>query len=211
MPRLQLDHVVFAAATLEEGRAAVHAALGIDVPMGGRHEGMATHNRLMGLGGDCYFEIIAPIEGETPERPPLFGLAAPPAAPALVNFVLRSDDLAATLAALPADIADAVGTPLPMARGALSWTITQPADAGMPLGGAMPTLIEWPHGGDGPARLMPDCGVRLAGLTVTHPEAARIEAALTPLLDEPRIRFETTGQTRITAAFDTPAGRKSLS
>ncbi len=202
---------MFAAATLDEGREAVQTALGVDVPLGGRHEGMATHNRLMGLGGDCYFEIIAPIEGERPERPPLFGLAAAPAGPALLTFVLRADDLDAARAALPADLAGHLGAPMAMARGALSWQITQPADGGLPLSGALPTLIAWPHGGAGPAALMPECGVRLAELTVRHPRAAAIEAALAPLLDEPRILFETADTCALAAEFDTPSGRRILS
>lgn len=209
MPRLQLDHLVYAAPTLEEGREAVAAALGVDVPYGGRHEGMATHNRLMGLGGDCYFEIIAPEAGEVAERPPLFGLAEPPAAPHLITFVLRADDLAGAVAALPAAFAEALGPPMAMARGALRWTITQPADGGLPMGGPLPTLIAWPDGA-GPAAALPDRGVRLERLAVRHPDAAALAHAFAPLLDDPRIVFEAAPSPSLAAAFATPAGRRTL-
>lgn len=209
MARLQLDHLVFAAPTLDEGREAVSAALGVDVPYGGRHEGMATHNLLMGLGGGAYFEVIAPEEGAVRTRPPLFGLGETPTAPGLLTFVLRADDLAAALAALPAEMAAALGTLAAMSRGALTWSITQPADGALPMDGALPTLIEWPDG-RGPAEKLPDLGVTLERLTVRHPAAERLSAALAPLLHEPRLRFETAAAPALSAAFRTPSGEGML-
>ena len=46
----ELDHFALSASTLEEGVAAVEAALGVPLAGGGRHEKMGTHNRLLGLG-----------------------------------------------------------------------------------------------------------------------------------------------------------------
>ena len=55
---LRFDHIAISAQTLEDGVAAVEAALGVKMAGGGQHPHMATHNRLLGL-GDLYLEVIA--------------------------------------------------------------------------------------------------------------------------------------------------------
>ena len=49
-PRLVLDHLAITARTLDEGVAWVREMLGIEMPPGGAHPRMGTHNRLMALG-----------------------------------------------------------------------------------------------------------------------------------------------------------------
>lgn len=56
---LTLDHLVVAARTLEEGVAYVADTLGIEPAGGGAHPSMRTHNRLFGLWGRAYLEVIA--------------------------------------------------------------------------------------------------------------------------------------------------------
>ncbi|MEO7742546.1 MAG: VOC family protein [Usitatibacter sp.] len=50
---LELDHLVIAAATLEEGVRYVEAQLGVTMGPGGKHATMGTHNRLLSLGRGC--------------------------------------------------------------------------------------------------------------------------------------------------------------
>ena len=57
MPSIQLDHIVIGASSLEQGLVWAKSTLGVDVPIGGRHEKMGTHNRVMNLGGDRYLAI----------------------------------------------------------------------------------------------------------------------------------------------------------
>jgi hypothetical protein len=64
-----VDHLVVAAATLEQGVAWCEATLGVTPGPGGRHALMGTHNRLLNLGSAAfphsYLEIIA-IDPEAP-------------------------------------------------------------------------------------------------------------------------------------------------
>lgn len=79
---LTLDHLVVAARTLEEGVAYVADTLGIEPAGGGAHPSMRTHNRLFGLWGRAYLEVIAadpdaPAPADGRPRPRLFGLDDP--------------------------------------------------------------------------------------------------------------------------------------
>src|SRR4051812_49932833 len=56
--RMRIDHVICATADLDAAAARVEAQLGVAVVGGGRHEGLATHNRIVPLGGG-YLELLA--------------------------------------------------------------------------------------------------------------------------------------------------------
>jgi hypothetical protein len=51
---IRLDHLVVAARSLDEGAQYVADTLGVTPADGGRHPGMGTHNRLLGLWGGIY-------------------------------------------------------------------------------------------------------------------------------------------------------------
>src|SRR6185312_3978330 len=74
---LYLDHLTVAALSLDEGVAHVRRALGVEIPPGGAHPIMGTHNHLMQLGNSVFLEVIAPDPGVTPQRPRWFGLDDP--------------------------------------------------------------------------------------------------------------------------------------
>jgi len=57
---LYLDHLTVAALSLDEGVAHVRRALGVEIPPGGAHPIMGTHNHLMQLGNSVFLEVIAP-------------------------------------------------------------------------------------------------------------------------------------------------------
>ena len=196
---MRIDHLVVTCALLEEGAAWVEDRLGVAPGPGGRHDLMGTHNRLLSLGPDCYLEVIAPDpDAPPPGRPRWFGLDAP-GAPALTHWAARVGDLDAALAVAPGGAGEATE----LARGDLRWRMG--VTAAPPMDGAFPMLLEWI--GRGAAGRLPDAGCRLAGLTIRHPEAARLRGLLP--LEDPRLEIGQ-GPAGIAARIDVPAGARAL-
>jgi hypothetical protein len=199
-----LDHLAVSAGTLAEGVAFVEGALGVTMAGGGVHAEMGTHNRLMSL-GDLYLEVIAvDPAAQAPARPRWFDLDRFSGTPRLTNWVLRCDDLEAELALGP----DGLGAPMAFARGDYRWRMAVPGDGRLPCDGACPALIAW-QGDLHPARALPDVGVRLSLLEVSHPDAAALCAAMAGRLRDPRVGF-VTGPVTMRATFATPGGVRSL-
>ena len=55
----KIDHLVVGAANLSAGVEYVNRLLGVDIPYGGEHEKMGTHNHIMQLGSRLFLEVIA--------------------------------------------------------------------------------------------------------------------------------------------------------
>jgi hypothetical protein len=55
---VRIDHVIYATADLEVAAARLEGELGLPALVGGRHEGLGTHNRIVPLGGG-YLELLA--------------------------------------------------------------------------------------------------------------------------------------------------------
>ncbi|MEO7732219.1 MAG: VOC family protein [Kofleriaceae bacterium] len=168
----ELDHITVAALTLEQGLAHVKAALGVDVPAGGAHPRMATHNHVLRLGPAVFLEVIAiDPAAAVPTRPRWFALddatlqAELRIAPKLVTWVVRSSEISRTLLACDRPL----GAIEPMTRGDLRWLITVPNDGSLPDGGMLPALIQWADGPH-PATRMRDLGCALERLEAVHPD-----------------------------------------
>jgi hypothetical protein len=198
---MELDHLAVVAPDLATGAAFVEQALGVVLQPGGTHALFGTHNRLLGLGAGLYLEVIAPDPGAPPpERPRWFGLDQVTNVH-LGNWIVRVPDLATI------DAPDA-GDVLSLSRGDLSWRITVPPDGSLPYAGGFPTLITWDSGAH-PSTRLPESGVRLVELTVTHPEADQLAGQLAAVTD-PRVRFVTGAASRLSARFITPNGERRL-
>ncbi len=171
MTSTTLDHLVIAAASLAQGATWAKDVLGIEVPYGGEHPQMGTHNLVMSLGKGVYFEIIAiNPDANAPDRPRWFSLDDPyvqaqlTATPRLLTWVVNTSDAvqACAQSAFPH------GIPTPMRRGDLRWLFTIPQDGQLPAAGVLPTLIEWqttPH----PSVVLPQLGASYKSLTIYHP------------------------------------------
>lgn len=181
-----VDHLVVAAATLEQGAAWCEATLGITPGPGGKHALMGTYNRLFSIATEAfpqaYCEIVAiDPDAPPPGRPRWFGLDDPALQariaeqPQLVHMVARSAMLdmhrwgLITVGLQP-------GEPVRAARdtpnGRLEWQIMLRPDGSLLCGGALPTLIQWQ--GTHPAEHMPASGVGLRALSLRGvPERAR--------------------------------------
>lgn len=203
---LTLDHIAIACEDLEPGAAFVAATLGADLSATGQHPHMGTHNRLLSLGPGQYLEVIAiNPDAPGPDQPRWFDLDNFAGPPRVTNWIARAPDLAAALALAP----DGSGRIRDLARADFRWRMAIPADGKLPFGGCFPALIEW-QGQAHPADLLPDRGIRLTGLTLTHPERDALEVALAPLITDERLHFEAGPAPRITATFSTPTGTAAL-
>jgi hypothetical protein len=195
------DHLAVSAATLGEGVSHVEAVLGHPLGPGGKHAAMSTHNRLLGLAGGAYLEVIATDpDAPDPGRPRWFGLDRRAGPPRIATWVARVDDLDAAVARMPF-----AGTPLTLERGPYRWRMAVPDDGQPPFGGCFPALIAWET--DPPA--FPETGLSLTRLTLRHPEAVALRAVLTDLIDDRHIAVEE-GPRAIEAVIDTQAGRRTL-
>lgn len=208
---LALDHLVVAAATLQEGVAHVERLLGVEMSPGGQHMFMGTHNAVLRLGGECYLEVIA-IDPSlpAPPRPRWFGLddaalqASLAKTPRLIHWVASTDNIIAAQAMAP----NILGPVVAASRGTLNWKITIPTSGALPGDGAFPTLIAWPSS-DHIAAKMADRGCSLVGLTVVHPDADKFRESLRMPV-EPKMWFEVQAIVRLSAKILTPSGLRTL-
>jgi hypothetical protein len=212
-----LDHLVVAAASLEQGVHWCERVLGVTPGPGGRHARMGTHNRLLRLSTeafpDCYLEIIAiDPEAPAPARPRWFGLDDPALrealadGPRLVHAVARSPQLDVHrqhLIVCGVQPGEAMEMSRASAAGELRWQILVRPDGALSFGGALPTLIQWhcPH----PAAAMPASGITLrslslGGLPVRVREALRM----------PQVEMADASVPALQAGFDTPLGSLTL-
>jgi len=184
----QVDHLVVAARTLDEGAAWCEATLGVTPQPGGKHPLMGTHNRLLHIASApferAYLEIIAiDPEAPAPGRTRWFDLDDTPLqaaltqrGPQLIHWVARCHDLRAqlvSLAALGIDRGEAVRAE----RGTLRWQISVRPDGQRLCDGALPTLIEW--GEHHPCEQLAASNVQLQSLRVEGLPAGAEQALLT--------------------------------
>jgi len=212
-----VDHLVVAAASLEQGAAWCEQLLGVSPVAGGKHASMGTHNRLLALGSAAfpmaYLEIIAhDPDAPPPTRPRWFGLDDAALLerlrerPRLLHIVARSTRLDATLAALRElglDAGQAAAAERASPQGLYRWRIAGRADGQLLRGGALPTLIEWQ--GMHPSEHLPASGVALHSL-----QLGGLDEPVGAALGLHGVTCTAQG-VALLAAFDTPRGRVPLS
>jgi hypothetical protein len=181
----RIDHLVVAAHSLEQGVQWCEAMLGVSPLSGGKHPLMGTHNRVLRIASEqypqAYLEIIAiDPDARAPEHKRWFDLddAAMQEAlreqPRLIHFVAQSGNATACVDALHG-LAIERGPLLAAERGALRWKISVRPDGQRLFYGGLPTLIQWDSAH--PAEAMPESGVALKSLRVSHPRSADLQAA----------------------------------
>ncbi len=222
--RTSLDHLVVVAPSLGAGVDWCERTLGVTPGPGGEHPLMGTHNRLLRVATvdfpRAYLEIIAINSVAAPAAPmrarrwfdmdsPALQASLAQHGPQLVHFVANVPDIGIALAALAAlghDRGPALAASRATPRGLLQWQISVRDDGQRLFGGGLPTLIEW--GSTHPAGGMPDSGVTLQALSVSHPQADALRAAYNAIgLQEVTL---THGPANIVATLRTPLGSVSL-
>jgi hypothetical protein len=218
-PALQLDHLVIAARTLEEGASFIAGKLGVEMSGGGAHPLMRTHNRLLNLWGGVYLEVLAPDPDAAAVEPPrarLFAFDEPAfrkrleTGPQLVHWVARVDR-PKLLTRWQAQYPERIPAVVPMTRGANSWNLTVPADGAFPAwqgtgDGLLPSLIQWDTP-QHPSATLPETGIALKSLTGFHPRAHLLSEQLAWLGASHLMRVEVTaGAPVLVAEFELPDG-----
>lgn len=215
MSTTRFDHLVVAADSVSAGVDYLERHLGVQLPKGGEHPRMGTHNHLMQLSASSFVEVIAiDSDAAPPSRPRWFGLDDPyvqaslAASPRLLTWAINTPHLASlALDAVP------LGRIEPMSRGALDWDITIAADGGLAAGGLLPVALQW-HCDTHPAAGMQDLGCRLVGLTLHHPRAEWLAECLQRLGAAELATVESLADGEaawLEAELDTPRGRRILS
>ena len=178
---LGIDHILYACSDLERGMDEIERLLGVRPVPGGRHPQYGTHNALLSLGAGVYLEVIA----RDPELPA-------PRQGALLDIPESDDSRLVTWALRVADVRQAAeagrmagaefgavesGSRTRPDGSTITWTLTDPY--AMPMGGAMPILINW---GDTvhPSVVVPSGG-ELVELSIEYPDDDAVRRALLAL------------------------------
>jgi len=210
---LVLDHLTVVAPTLAEGVDHVRACLDIDIPYGGAHPEMGTHNHLLRLGDDVFLEVIAVDPAvQAPGSARWFGLddanavrSAWDAGRRLRGWVVRTDDLGPVIARH----GDVLGYKTRVSRGDRSWLFLVPSDGSLPAEGVAPSVIDWGYRGC-PALAMPDLGARLASFVIEHPDPAGVTHLYKELGVANPPDVQKGAQVRYRATIGTPEGMREL-
>ncbi|QBY01059.1 VOC family protein [Rhodophyticola sp. CCM32] len=199
---LTLDHIALATTDLTSGTAWVETAFAVPMAPGGQHKEMGTQNRLLSLGPKEYLELIAiNPDAPGPAQPRWFDLDTFTGPTRPRAWIAQVPDLEAAIAAAP----EGIGVPWSLQRNDLTWKMAIPKTGKLPFDGLFPALIEW-QGQTHPAPHLPDQGIRLTRLQLSHPGADALRAAMTPICDDPRLQVISGDTACLSLRFDTPNG-----
>jgi hypothetical protein len=223
----QIDHLVLAAHTLQQGVEWCEATLGITPAAGGEHEKYGTHNRLFKIATPgfpvAYLEIIAiNPDAVIDKKPPptrWFDLdnqqlqTELATSPRLIHFVVNTSNIQDARHAWKAqgiDRGPIIHASRKTPKGLLQWQITVRLDGDRLFNGTLPTLIQWgkPEAAEPmqlhPRNHLPRSGVSLKSLAVSHPSASKIKSAYDAIsLGQIEI---SEGPANIVATLQTPKG-----
>ncbi len=211
----RLDHLVVAAETLQQGVDYIRSTLAVEIPEGGFHKTMGTHNRLMQLGNNAYLEVIAiDPQATVPEHPRWFNLddalmkESLRRQPRLITWVMNTADIKA----VDHNSEFPIGIPTELSRDALSWQVGLTEDGRLLANGLVPYVIQW-YTEQHPSVSMADLGCRLLQLQIFHNRPEWIKSMLSSIDAEDLVsvhELEDSEAPYMLAIIDTPRGVKSL-
>lgn len=209
---LHLDHLTVIAPSLVAGVEHVRQCLDVDIPYGGTHPEMGTHNHLLRL-DDLYLEVIAvDPAAPSPAGPRWFGLGDATAVRSawdmglrLRGWVARTGDIDAVLSRH----ADLLGGKTMVSRSGSRSRFSLLPDGSLPGDGALPSVIER-VARESPTATMEDHGARLLDFALEHPSAPDIRALYDRLgiVRPPVLRDGPAA--RYVATIETPSGPRTL-
>ncbi len=178
-----IDHIAIGASSLPAGVAALKTTLGVEVPKGGKHEAMSTHNCVMQAGNESFIELIA-VDPDAPDPGRVRWFTLDDATtitrlaerPRALCWVVQTDNLDEVVKNSPVDLGEVVN----LTRGDLSWRLTVPKDGHLPENALLPAFIQWSPGPH-PSTRQQDLGVRFNKVLLTHPDPDALKSMLTAL------------------------------
>jgi len=213
---IKIDHLVIGAKDLAHGVAYVNHIFGVEMPFGGVHEMMGTHNHLMLLGDNVFVEVIAANPHiKSSGQPRWYGLDDPfvrqqlENSPALLSWVVSTDNIHELL---ENNTVFSYGNPTKVSRGDLTWFFGLPEDGRLLAGGMLPYVMQWQtdiH----PASRMADLGCRFKSFEIYHPHVEWFEKALKSIEADTFVRLFSLPEHQtpyMVAYIDTPKGIRTL-
>ncbi len=182
--KAKIDHLVIGADNLISGTSILEKKLNTKLLPGGEHKVMGTHNKLLKLQKEIYFEVIANNpNAESPTHPRWFSLDELETKEKIKNsarslcWILAVDN-----------IYDAVkncgynpGEILELSRGDLRWKVTVPTDGKLIENGVLPFLIEWPKNIH-PSNNLANSSISLNKISLIHQEPENIKHIVNNLI-----------------------------
>lgn len=202
---MKIDHLIFAAPTLESGMDVIEEKLGIRPVFSGQHLGRGTHNALLALGEGVYFEVIAPDPSQDISSP-LWMKTHLAKEPRLWTWAAKSDSLSklkktAKLHNIPFGKIES-GTRTQPNGDVLSWQLSLPVEDNE--GGIVPFFLNWARTTTHPSKVLPQAG-QIVQLKAYHPYPVSLQAQMEKInLD---LVFEKHDQMFLEATIQTLDGR----
>ena len=201
--KAKIDHLVIGTDNLISGTSILEKKLNTKLLPGGEHKVMGTHNKLLKLQKEIYFEVIANNpNAEPPTHPRWFSLDELETKEKIKNsarslcWILAVDN-----------IYDAVkncgynpGEILELSRDDLKWKVTIPSDGALIDNGVLPFLIEWPKNLH-PSKNLINSNVTLNKISLFHPEVNNTKKIINNLIQSdlidifeglPKLKFHLT-------------------
>ena len=174
-----IDHLVYIVSDLEQATSAFTEKFGLQPKIGGRHPDRGTHNALLKMDEDSYFELLA-IDPQSQVPPPRWmgiDLANPPAITRwALNAGAKIVEKAALLSAIHGELGGIKEGQRKLSDGSfLNWSLTEPGHA--PAVSVVPFLIDW-KGGPHPSAGLNTPGISLLELRLFHPQPHLINPIL---------------------------------
>jgi hypothetical protein len=211
----RLDHLVIAAETLQQGVDYIRETMAVEIPPGGLHKSMATHNHLMQLGNSTYIEVIATNpDAAPPECPRWFNLDdalmrdSLHRQPRLICWVINTPNIQTTISKSMLHI----GNPTRFSRDNLSWQIALTDDGRLLANGLVPYIIQW-NTEQHPSCTMADLGCRLLTLDIYHNRPDWLNSVLASIRVDHLVRIHSLADSEppyLSASIETPAGIISM-
>jgi hypothetical protein len=203
-----LDHIVYAVPDVSQAVEDLAQRFGVRPVMGGKHQGLGTHNALLSLSETEYLEIIGPDPDQPPPSMPRPFMIDTLTEPRLLTWLAKATNLEQQIAEAQRRGYN-VGVITPMSRNLpdgtrIEWRLAIPPQ---PLGDwLVPVLIDW-RTDRHPAKTSPK-GCRLIELYGEHPQPATVRPILDALGVTLDIRQAVTPA--LVAVLDTPKGKVTL-